>query len=67
MKRQHLKNLKKSANKLVKNKKINKMMNKILIDFNIELLTNFLMRNMFLSIYLVYCRNFVTVFFFVFE
>ena len=40
LKRRHLKSLKKSANKFIKNKKFNKMMKKKIIDSNIDLLTN---------------------------
>ena len=48
MKRRHLKNLKKSGNKFIKNKKI--MMKKKKIDPNIDLLRKFQLRNMFLNI-----------------
>ena len=48
MKRRHLKNLKKSANYFIKNKKIQYNDEKT-IDSNIDLLRKFKLRNMFLN------------------
>ena len=41
LKRRHLKNFKKSANKFIENKKFNMMIKNEIIDSNIDLLINF--------------------------
>ena len=58
LKKRHLKNLKKSANKFIKYKKLNMLMKKEIVDSNIDLLGKFQLRNMFTNILLVYYRIF---------
>ena len=59
MKRRQLKNLNKSANKLIKNKKINRMIKKKQTILTLIFFDKFLMRNIFLFILLVYCTMFL--------